>query len=99
MKNFLVILMTTFLLFTNTLAFATEEAATEEPSEGIFIVDALLVRPVSLASVVFGAAVFVVSLPFSALGGNVNVVAKELVADPVKFTFVRPLGEFSGYKW
>jgi hypothetical protein len=57
--------------------------------------DLLLVRPLGIASTILGAAVFVVSLPFSALGGNVKEAGQKLVADPAKFTFKRPIGDFS----
>ena len=36
----------------------------------------------------------VISLPFSALGGNVKEAGSKLVVAPAKFTFQRPLGEF-----
>jgi hypothetical protein len=41
----------------------------------------------------------VVSLPFTALGGNVGAAGKALVVDPGKAAFVRCLGcTESGYK-
>jgi hypothetical protein len=45
---------------------------------------------------VVGAATFVVSLPFSALGGNVADAADTLVVGPAKATFVRCLGCSNG---
>lgn len=42
---------------------------------------------------VVGAVTWVVTLPFSALGGNVDEATKALVVDPAKFTFSRPLGD------
>jgi hypothetical protein len=56
--------------------------------------DALVVRPLGLCATVIGGVVFVVSLPFSALGGNTKPAFDYLLADPFKFTFSRPLGEF-----
>jgi len=47
-----------------------------------------------IVATVFGCAVFVVSLPFSALGGNTKQAVQKLVKEPAAFTFVRPLGEF-----
>jgi hypothetical protein len=58
--------------------------------------DALVVRPLSFAGTVLGSALFVVSLPFSALGGNVDGAGHRLVVEPGEFTFERPLGDFSG---
>ena len=56
--------------------------------------DAVLARPLGLASLVLGFGLFVVSSPFSALGGNIGDAWGTLVTWPAKFTFVRPLGEF-----
>jgi hypothetical protein len=44
-----------------------------------------------------GSIAFVLSLPFSALGGNVGEAAEKLVVDPAMFTFARPLGHMEGY--
>lgn len=55
-------------------------------------VDALLVRPVMFGVTVVGAVTFLVSLPFSALGGNVGEAADTLVVGPAKTTFWRCLG-------
>jgi hypothetical protein len=53
-----------------------------------------MIRPVMLLGSAAGLVTFIVTLPFSALGGNVDQAADELVMKPVKYTFVRPLGEF-----
>ena len=55
--------------------------------------DSLFLRPLGFAATVIGAGVFVVSLPFSALGRNVDEAAQKLIVEPAKFTFSRPLGE------
>ncbi len=54
----------------------------------------VVVRPLGLAATVIGGAIFVVTLPFSALGGNAKPAYDYLLVDPFKFTFARPLGEF-----
>jgi hypothetical protein len=56
--------------------------------------DMLVARPLGLCATVIGSAFFIVSLPFSALGGNTGAAFDHLMADPFKFTFARPLGEF-----
>jgi hypothetical protein len=56
--------------------------------------DALVVRPLGLCATILGGAVFIVSLPFSALGGNAKPAYDYLLADPFMFTFNRPLGDF-----
>jgi len=54
----------------------------------------VVVRPLGLCATLIGGAIFVVTLPFSALGGNANAAYDYLLADPFRFTFDRPLGEF-----
>jgi len=57
-------------------------------------VDAVVVRPLGICAIVGGALLFVVSLPFSALGKNVDEAAQTLVTTPTQYTFGRPLGKF-----
>ena len=85
------------VLAASQLALAPSAMAYEvdgKPSAGAMFADALAVRPVMLVGTVLGAATWVVSLPFSALGGNVGEAGDHLVMKPAKYTFVRPLGEF-----
>ena len=56
--------------------------------------DALVARPLGLCTTIIGGVLFLVSLPFSALGGNVGPAFDYLLVDPFEFTFNRPLGEF-----
>lgn len=60
---------------------------------GDMLADAFLIRPAALVGSVLTVATFVVMLPFSALGGNVGESAEKLVVEPLKYTFVRPLGD------
>ena len=48
--------------------------------------------PALLATTIIGSAVYLVSLPFSALGGNAGEAGEVLVVGPAKATFVRCLG-------
>lgn len=64
------------------------------PGPEVMTVDLVAVRPMGLVATLAGSAIFIVSLPFSALGGNTEDAWERLVADPAKFTFKRPLGEF-----
>ncbi len=64
-----------------------------KPTPGNTFLDALIYRPVGLVSIPLGCALFVVSLPFSATGGNVGEAFHNLVVVPVKWTFARPLGD------
>ena len=66
-----------------------------EPGSGeAMIADVLVARPVGLVATVVGSAVYVVSLPFSLLGGNEKQARQKLVVEPTEFTFKRPLGEY-----
>ncbi|MFC5694911.1 multidrug transporter [Pseudomonas sp. GCM10022186] len=61
--------------------------------------DILIARPLLIGATVIGAGLFIISLPFSALGGNVEEAANELVGVPGREAFVRCLGcAISGYR-
>lgn len=76
------------------LSFAekTSYAVKEDPSALAMTVDLVAVRPVMFGLTVIGSAVWLVSLPFTAAGGNVKQSADTLVVGPAKTTFVRCLG-------
>jgi hypothetical protein len=65
----------------------------DQPSAEGMLVDGLLVRPLGLGATVVGTAIWIVTLPFSLLGGNAGEAADTLVIEPAKFTFTRPLGD------
>ncbi len=67
---------------------------TGRPDGAAMAVDIFAARPLGLASTIFGAATFVVSLPFSALGNNVDEAYDTLIVSPARYTFDRPLGSF-----
>lgn len=64
------------------------------PSAEAMAADVVLVRPLTLVATVLGTGLFIVSLPFSILGGNVDDAGRNLVLKPAKSTFIRPLGDF-----
>lgn len=68
------------------------DPAEDRPGEVAMISDALLVRPIMLASTVIGIGLFAVTLPVSILGGNEDEAAEKLVAAPARATFLRCLG-------
>jgi hypothetical protein len=77
------------------LAFSSvgyAQAIDEEPSALSMTGDALFARPVLFATTVVGSVVYVVSLPFSLLGGNAAEAGETLVMGPARATFVRCLG-------
>jgi hypothetical protein len=66
--------------------------AGDEPTAAAMVADALVARPLYAAATVIGAAVFVVTLPFSAIGGNVKEASQELVTGPAQGLLTRCLG-------
>lgn len=56
--------------------------------------DFLVARPMQFISLVTGTVFFVVSLPFSALGDNVDDAYQKMMVEPARMTFLRPLGVF-----
>lgn len=61
--------------------------------------DLLIARPFLIAATVVGAVAFVVSLPFTAAGGNIGEAGHALVVEPGEAAFVRCLGcTTSGYR-
>ena len=81
------------VLFVPAAAAGVYDAVKPEPSGGAMLADMVLMRPLMLVGTVVGLASFVVTLPFSALGGNVGEAGTKMVVEPAKYTFVRPLGE------
>jgi len=68
----------------------------DQPGAGAMVADALIARPLGVVFTAVGAATFVVSLPFTALGGGMTQAADKLVVGPAKETFVRCLGCAAG---
>lgn len=69
-------------------------SAEKQNSPEAMIVDIVAARPIGLVATVTGTVFFVVSLPFSALGGNTREAWNSLVVSPAKYTFRRPLGDY-----
>lgn len=67
-------------------------AEREEPKAMSMAADLVIARPLGVVITAAGTVAFVVSLPFSLLGGNVGKAAQALVVAPGKETFVRCLG-------
>jgi hypothetical protein len=89
-------LMLTSLIGASIPANAATELMEDEldgrPTASAAIADAGIARPLMLAGTLGGAVVFVASLPFSILGGNVKEAAKTLIIDPANATFRRCMG-------
>ncbi|WP_426233803.1 multidrug transporter [Pseudomonas sp. TWP3-2] len=64
----------------------------QNPPAYAMLGDLLIARPLLVAATVIGAGAFVVSLPFTALGGGIGDAGQALVVEPAKAAFVRCLG-------
>jgi hypothetical protein len=64
----------------------------DEPDAAEMLADALIVRPMTLVASAVGAVGWVLSLPFTIPGGNVGEVGRKAVAEPLEYTFLRPVG-------
>lgn len=95
-KRSLVFLIAAVLLITwaasPVLAKRKQSITGEDRNAVSMMFDLVVLRPLGLVATVVGTAFFVVSLPFSVLGGNTGEAAKKLVVEPAKYTFSRPLG-------
>ena len=86
----LMVLLTCMTLMLPAYGFAGQK--TEKPNAWEMGADLVIARPIGLVGTILGTIVFVVSLPFSLLGGNVGDAADALVIGPAKTTFLRCLG-------
>jgi hypothetical protein len=77
-----------------TSALAQEYFEAKEPSGEAMLYDMVIMRPAGLVATIVGSAFWLISLPFSAAGDNVDTATKKLVKEPAAYTFKRPLGEF-----
>jgi len=59
------------------------------------VADVIIARPAGLVAIVLGSAAFILALPFAAISRSVEPVGQTLVVEPCKFTFTRPVGDFS----
>ena len=64
----------------------------QTPKAYAMLGDLIIARPLLIGATAIGAVAFVVSLPFTALGGNVKEAGQALVADPAREAFGRCLG-------
>jgi hypothetical protein len=88
MKKFIVLLVTLIIVFQSPVVFAAGD-------DFNIIADLLVARPLGLASLVIGSAVYIVSLPFAAFTESGDKVKKTFLEDPYHYTFKRPLGDIS----
>ncbi len=89
------ILIISLLVFPlSALAQTAEISEKTQNSPEAMTVDLVLARPIGLAATIIGSVAFVISLPFSASGGNIPEAWDNLVVAPAQYTFHRPLGAY-----
>ena len=95
-KKILIIFVATALVAVpfGATVLAKELIEEDDISAPAMTADLLVVRPVGIVATGAGFCVYLLSLPFSYLGGNTEEAWSALVKDPAKFTFTRPLGDF-----
>jgi hypothetical protein len=79
-------------MFAAAPAVSQAQNVTDRPTGLEMTADVVLVRPLTFVATVVGTGLFIVSLPFSALGGNAGEAGDTLVVTPFKSTFLRCLG-------
>jgi len=75
-------------------AMAEECEKQPRADPGAVTADAAVARPMGVVATVTGFALFLISSPFAAMGGNTSETWEALVAEPAIYTFRRPLGHF-----
>ncbi len=89
-KLFTAVCLVALLMVPSTRALG---AGPDKPDGTIIVLDVLLARPLGIASIALGAGVFIIALPFTLPTRTVGTAADKLVAEPFRFTFIRPIGE------
>ena len=93
-KSITVILIAALVMIPfGSAAMAQNNPDENEKTSGKMTLDLLLVRPAGLLATLLGSAVFIISSPFSAMGGNTREAYEKLVVEPARYTFQRPLGD------
>jgi len=98
MKKMVAALIVVTLILSSVPALAGDGSGGGASVAASMVADVLIARPAGFVGTILGSAVFVLALPFAALSGNVKPVAETLVVDPFKFTFTRPVGDFSSWE-
>ena len=73
-------------------ALWAQKAVDDSPNEFAMVGDLLVARPIGAVMTVGGAAVWLVSLPFTLLAGHASEAAETLMLGPAEATFMRCLG-------
>jgi hypothetical protein len=73
-------------------ALWAQQAVDDSPNEFAMVGDLIVARPIGAVMTVGGAAVWLVSLPFTLMAGHASEAAETLMLGPAQATFYRCLG-------
>jgi hypothetical protein len=73
-------------------ALWAQNAIDESPNEFAMVGDLVVARPIGAVMTIGGAAVWLVSLPFTLMAGHASEAAETLMLGPAQATFYRCLG-------
>lgn len=76
-------------------ALALDPDADQVPSASEVFIDAALIRPLGVVTLLSGAVVWVVSMPFTLTSRSVGKATDALLVKPFRHTFKRPVGQFA----
>ena len=94
-KIIIFVVVASFLVISfGTSAMAKGISNPPERNAAVMLVDGAVVRPLQFSSLVIGTVSFVLTIPWSALGGNVGEAYTKMMVEPARLTFKRPLGGF-----
>lgn len=66
-----------------------------ETTTSDMVADVAAVRPMTLVASGVGLVAWIFALPFTIPAGNYDQLGQAIVADPLEYTFMRPVGNFS----
>lgn len=66
----------------------------DKPTGTEIFFDLLIARPAGIIVLAAGTSIFIASLPFTVVVGNLKNTGNALVGEPYRFTFIRDLGEY-----
>ncbi len=93
-RPIVIALLAAFLITTLPFPAIAQEADPVEEG-GLMMIDFAVFRPAGIILSAMGMVIYTLTMPFHFMSAEAEQNAKErFINDPMKFTFVRPLGDF-----
>lgn len=73
-----------------------QEQLGREPTQNEVMADALIARPLGFFALLFGAATYIVALPFTLPSNSTDTAGEALIGKPGRYTFLKPIGQLDG---